>query len=304
MKRQRHFLPRFFLFLLPILLLGCAEMVQVGTTIGEGMGKISPEDKARLDRMAVATAKAVRPMTEREEYYVGRAVAATILSQYRIYTHQPSTRYLNEVGQAVALASDRPLTYGGYHFAILDSQEVNAMACPGGIIFVTRGALRRASNEEELAAILAHEVAHVNHKDGLASIQHARWVEAVSLMGAEAAQKLGGADLAKLVSLFQESVNDVVKTILVKGYSREQEMAADSAALLILPRLRYDPHGLTDYLERIAREQKGGSPKGIFSTHPGMAERLAAAQATISEKKWTRLDHRVRDQRFQQSIKP
>jgi predicted Zn-dependent protease len=304
MKRHRHFLPCFFLFFLPILLLGCAEMVQVGTTIGAGMGKISAEDKERLDRMAAATAKAVRPMTEREEYYVGRAVAATILSQYRLYTDQPSMRYLNEVGQSVALASDRPLTYGGYHFAILDSQEVNAIACPGGIIFVTRGALRRASNEEELAAILAHEVAHVNHKDGLSSIQRARWVEAVSLMGAEAAQKLGGADLAKLVSLFQGSVNDVVKTILVKGYSREQEMAADSAALLILPRLGYDPHGLTDYLERIAREQKGGSQKGIFSTHPGMAERVAAAQATISEKKWTRLDHRVRDQRFQQSIKP
>jgi predicted Zn-dependent protease len=304
MKRHRHFLPRFFLFFLPILLLGCAEVVQVGTTIGAGMGKISPEDKERLDRMAATTAKAVRPMTEREEYYVGRAVAATILSQYRLYTYQPSTRYLNEVGQAVALASDRPLTYGGYHFAILDSQEVNAIACPGGIIFVTRGALRRASNEEELAAILAHEVAHVNHKDGLASIQRARWVEAVSLMGAEAAQQLGGTNLAKLVSLFQGSVNDVVKTILVSGYSREQEMAADSAALLILPRLRYDPHGLTDFLERIAREQKGGSPNGIFSTHPGVPERLAAARATIAEKKWTRLDHRVRDQRFRQNIRP
>jgi predicted Zn-dependent protease len=304
MKQSNILAPSFFLFSLLLFLLGCAEIVQVGTTIGTEMGKMSPEDKARLDRMAVATAKAVRPMTEREEYYVGRAVAATILSQYRLYTYQPSARYLNEVGQAVALASDRPLTYGGYHFAILDTQEVNAIACPGGIIFITRGALHSAANEEELAAILAHEVAHVNHKDGLASIQRARWVEAVSLMGGEAAQKLGGADLAKLVSLFQGSVNDVVKTILVNGYSREQEMAADSAALLILPRLRYDPYGLTDFLERIAREQKGRSQKGIFSTHPGVPERLAAARATIAEKKWTRLDHRVRDQRFRQFIRP
>lgn len=293
-----------FLFLFPILLLGCAEIVQVGTTIGTEMGKMSPEDKARLDRMAVATAKAVRPMTEREEFYVGRAVAATILSQYRLFAHEPSTRYINEIGQAVALASDRPFTYGGYHFAILDSQEVNAMACPGGIILITRGMLRRASNEEELAAILAHEVAHVNHQDGLASIQQARWAEAASLMGAEATQKFRGAELAKLVSLFQGSVHDVVKTLLVKGYSREQEMGADASALALLPRLRYDPYGFTDYLERMTREQKGGSRTGFFSTHPGMAERLAAAHSMISEKNWKRFNHQVRDRRFQQSISP
>ncbi len=304
MKQSNILAPSFFLFSLLLLLLGCAEIVQVGTTIGTEMGKMSPEDKARLDRMAAATAKAVRPMTEREEFYVGRAVAATILSQYRLFAHEPSTRYINEIGQAVALASDRPLTYGGYHFAILDSQEVNAMACPGGIILITRGMLRRASNEEELAAILAHEVSHVNHKDGLASIQQARWAEAASLMGAEATQKFGGAEFAKLVALFQGSVNDVVKTLLVKGYSREQEMAADASALVLLPRLRYDPYGLTDYLERMTREQKGGSRTGFFSTHPGMSERLAAARATIAEKKWTRLDHRLRDQRFRQFIRP
>ena len=163
-----------------VLLAGCAEVVQMGTSVGDGMGKISKEDKEAIDRMAAQTAKAVRPMTDEEEYYVGRAVAATILGQYRLYANERLTSYVNAVGQAVALASDRPFTYGGYHFAILDTEEVNALSCPGGIIFITRGMLQKTRNEDELAAVLAHEVAHVNHKDGLAAIQKSRWVEVVS----------------------------------------------------------------------------------------------------------------------------
>jgi len=165
------------------ILIGCAEVVRVGTTIGEGMGQISKEDKEKIDRLALQTEKAIRPMNEQEEYYVGRAVAATILGQYRLYRNERLTRYLNEVGQAVALASSRPFTYGGYHFAVLDTDEVNALACPGGIIFVTKGMLKKAQNEEEVAAILAHEIAHVSHKDGLGAIQSARWAEVVTALG-------------------------------------------------------------------------------------------------------------------------
>ena len=158
-------------------------------------------------------------MTDQEEYYVGRAVAATILGQYRLYDGERLTSYANKIGQVVALGSDRPYTYGGYHFAILDTNEVNALACPGGIIFITHGMLQKAKNEDELAAILAHEVAHVVHKDGLASIQKSRWAEVVVILGSEGARQVSRADLRKLLSLFEGSVTDVTRTLLVKGYS-------------------------------------------------------------------------------------
>lgn len=283
-----------------LILTGCAEVVQMGTAVGQGMGKISKEDKEAIDRAAKQTAKAVRPMTEQEEYYVGRAVAATILGQYRLYSNERLTAYVNTIGQALALASDRPYTFGGYHFAVLDTPEPNALACPGGIIFITRGMLQKARNEEELAAILAHEVSHVNHRDGLASIQKSRWVEAVSILGTATAQKLGGAEMGKLVSLFEGSVDDVAKTLLVNGYSREQEMEADRGALIFLHRLGYNPHGLTDLLERTAREQTGGSNRGIFATHPGMNQRLAEAQSVLSQNRWPRKIDPARDRRFRE----
>jgi beta-barrel assembly-enhancing protease len=285
-----------------VILAGCAEVVSVGTTVGQQMGQISKEDKEKIDRMALDSEKAARPMTEQEEYYVGRAVAATILGKYRVYRNERLTRYINEVGQAVALASARPFTYGGYRFAVLDTDEVNALACPGGIVFITRGMLKRAQNEEELSAILAHEVGHVNHKDGLGTIQRARWVQVVTLLGSEAAKKVSGAELAKLVSLFEGSVNDVVKTLIVSGYSREQEAAADSSAMTFMYRAGYDPYGLSDYLGKLSKEQTGGAGQGLFATHPGMTERLAKARSVISANKWPRIGHQIRDQRFQQTM--
>jgi beta-barrel assembly-enhancing protease len=290
------------LFLLPGILIGCAEVVQVGTAVGQGMGKISKEDKEAIDRMADQTAKAVRPMTDQEEHYVGRAVGATILGQYRLYPNERLTAYVNSLGQSLALASDRPYTFAGYRFAVLDNEEVNALSCPGGIIFITRGMLKKARNEDELAAILAHEVAHVNHRDGLASIQKSRWVEAVSILGSEAARKVGGAEFSQLVSLFQGSVDDVTKTLLVNGYGREQEGQADLSALTFLQRLGYNPYALTDYLDRMAGEQTGGSKQGIFATHPGMNQRLAAAKSAITQNQWSRKSDPARDRRFQESV--
>jgi len=176
------------------------------------------------------------------------------------------------------------------------------LSCPGGIIFITRGMLKRIKNEEELAAVLAHEVGHVNHKDGIAAIQRARWVQVATLLGTEAAKKVSGADLAQLESLFEGSVNDVVKTLVVNGYSREQEGAADLSAMVFMYRTGYDPHGLANYLGRLAREQTGGTKEGLFTTHPGMKERLAKANAVISDNKWPQTSHPGRDQRFRQAL--
>jgi len=297
MKRHRVLHMAFILTFL-LLMPGCAEVVKVGTTAGQEMGVITAKDKEIIDRTAQGAERAARPMTEKEEYFLGRAVAATILGQYKLEQNEKLTTYINQVGQALAMVSDVPLTYGGYHFAILATDEVNALACPGGIIFVSRGMLTRAKNEEELASILAHEIAHVNHRDGVRAIQNSRWLEVVTALGSDVAGTYGSGDIAKLTSLFEGSVNDVVKTLVTNGYSREQERAADQGALVIMNRIGYDPNGMPDYLGTLAKEEKAGGTKGFFSTHPGMADRLTAVQETVSKNKWARADHRVRDGRF------
>jgi predicted Zn-dependent protease len=272
-----------FLFL-AFFLAGCADAVRLGTTVGAGMGQISKEDKERLDRLAVQTERAARPMTDQEEFYLGRAVAATILGQYRLYQNDRLTRYLNEIGQSLALASDRPFTFGGYRFAVLDSNEINALSCPGGIVLVTRGMLLKAQNEEELSAILSHEIGHVSNRDGSKAIQQARWTEVITLLGTEAAKKASGAEMTKLVSLFEGSV---------------QDGNADQTALVIMQRLGYDPIGLSDFLGRLSKEQAEGRQQGLLTTHPGLSERASQARSLIVSSQRAPKNHSERDRRFQ-----
>ena len=106
-------------------------------------------------------AKSAEDFTPDQEYYLGRGVAATLLGQYRALRTPAANEYLNLLGQSLAKYSTKPNTFGGYRFLLLDTPEINAFAAPGGLILVTRGLAQCAANEDELAAVLAHEIAHV-----------------------------------------------------------------------------------------------------------------------------------------------
>jgi predicted Zn-dependent protease len=228
---------------------------------------------------ATKAAEASRPINDSEEYYVGRAVAARILGQYKLDQNPKLTRYVNEVGDTVARKSTRPNPFRGYHFAVLDTEELNAFAAPGGLIFITRGLIKTCKNEDQLAAVLAHEVGHVAHRDGINSISKARWTQVFTAMGAEAARQYGGV-AGNLVTLFEGSIDDVFKTIVVNGYSRQAEEAADAAAVTTLNRAGYDPNALVALLTTMEAKGKGKT-SGIFKTHPPTSERLAKVKAEV-----------------------
>ncbi len=220
--------------------------------------------------------RAGEDFTPEQEYYLGRAVGAQILAKYPALKDKEANSYLNKVGQALAMCSAQPYTYGGYHFMILDSGEVNAFAAPDGLIFVTRGMLGLTRGEAELAAVLAHEIAHVQNEDAIKAIQNSRLTEAMALIGKDAAGQYGSSlPAGQLVSLFSDSVNDIVVTLVTKGYSRGQEYAADAAALDILAATGYDPAALSAVLRSMEKRVSGGSP-GFGSTHPSASDRLGS----------------------------
>ncbi|MGE5894192.1 MAG: M48 family metalloprotease [bacterium] len=281
------------LMMLTVLLAGCESV-----PIERGKSR-------ELDLLAAtieAASKAARPISETEEYYVGRAVAARLLSMYPLLKDQGLTEYVNLVGLSVALHSENPFTYGGYHFEILDTQEVNAFACPGGTIFITRGMIDAVRNEDELAAVLAHEVAHINHRDGIASIKKSRWTEALAVIGSEAAKQYGSEDLNKLVGLFEGSIDDVIKTLVVNGYGREQESDADKTALAYLAQTGYDPHALESFVKRLI-EQGRGSVGGMLKTHPGTADRLENIEGNMSHQRPDPSFMQTRTRRFNAAVR-
>lgn len=218
-----------------------------------------------------ATEKAARPISEEEEYFVGRAVAARLLQYYPLYENPKLTQYLNLVGKTLVLHSEKPYTFGGYHLAVLNTDEVNAFACPGGIILITKGMIQIAQTEDELASIIAHELAHISHRDGINSIKQARWTEALTIIGTKAARQYGSEELARLVNIFEGSVEDILKTLVVNGYSRTQEFLADEKALSYLAKTGYNPNALVNVLERMKKYSSAG---GIFKTHPQAEDRI------------------------------
>lgn len=263
------------------LLSGCSA-VQKGADILASQGKISEKDRAAIVGTSQALRSTFADITDEEEYYIGRAVSALILSRYKTVDDDAFTRYLNLVGMAVVYNSDRPETYGGYHFTVLDSDEVNAMAAPGGFVFVTKGLVRRCGDEETLAAILAHEVGHVAARHGLQSIKKSRLVDAFGVIGSTAASQLNSEELTKLTGLFEGALGDVLETLVGRGYDRKYEFEADELSVKFIAQTGYNPAGLAAFLTNLGRDKPSGPVAGWFKTHPSPADRLTRVRAEIA----------------------
>jgi predicted Zn-dependent protease len=248
------------------------------------------------------TSKAFRPISDEEEYYVGRAVSARLFHTYPLSENKKLTNYINLVGKTISLQSEKPFTFGGYHFALLDTNEINAFACPGGIILITKGMIQLAHNEDELAAIIAHEIAHINHRDGIASIKQARWTEALTIIGVKAINHYASEDLARLVNIFEDSIDDIIKTLVVNGYSKTQEYAADEKALSYLTKAGYDPNALINFIDRLSNYSKN-SYAGIINTHPDAKERIKNLKEKIQPTSLDISAFKKRKQRFQNFFK-
>ena len=227
--------------------------------------------------------------TLEDAYYLGRAVAANILAVYKPYTQNPEmTQYLNRICQTLAINSSQPTAFNGYHVLILDSPEFNAFASSGGHIFVTRGLVELAASEDMLAAIIAHELAHIILKHSIELINDMKLSGEMSVMANKAADFAGrdSTDTQRLM-FFRDSVSKTMDTMLKNGYSQIQEFDADREAVAILFNAGYDPAALVDILkvlQRVQTSQKGG----FNTTHPSPRERIANVE---------RLRYRVTDTR-------
>ena len=258
---------------------GCQAVKQGAADIIASTGKVSQEDAQSLVKTADAVRTSFAEITEEEEYYIGRSTAALILSKYKVYRNDALSAYLNAMGTAVAYSSDRPETYGGYHFAVIDADEVNAMAAPGGFIFVTKGLVKRCADEETLAAILAHEIGHVAERHGLQSIKKSRLIDAFKIIGGEASRQFNSEELAKVTAVFEGALGDVVATLVERGYDRKFEYEADKLALSYAVRTGYSPGGLAEFLKGMEENKPAGLVSGWFKTHPSASDRLARAKA-------------------------
>ena len=253
------------------------------TAVSNAVSNQEPASETTTERVAgaVKTAKAFRKgfqdISESEEFFIGRSVAAQILSRYRPYQDAKLNRYVQSVLQVVAQASDRPMIFKGYHAQVLDSDEVNAFAAPGGFVFLTSGLVRLLENEDQLGCVLAHEVGHITAKHGLKVIKTSRLTTAFELLGQEAAKNAGSKQAAQLTEAFGGSVDDIVNNLVVNGYSRDLELAADKLGVGYARQANYQPQALVQVLSRMGGS--GSARWGFSKNHPSTQQRLAQLQS-------------------------
>lgn len=228
--------------------------------------------------LAASVSKASDDITPENEYYIGRSVAASVIAQYPVYENPKQEAYINKIAQTLLLNSDAADLYNGYHVKILDSSELNAFATSGGHIFITRGMLECVKNEDTLAAVIAHEISHIQLKHSSSVIKSSRYTN-VATKATSAILTVN--EKAELAEAMDSTVGDVINQLFTKGYSKTQEYDADSNALILMNNAGYNPKAMITLLEKMD-ETLGKSAGGIFKTHPAPKDRIKNVQTKLS----------------------
>ena len=214
-------------------------------------------------------ASALVPISDEEEIILGKRVAAKVIERYGIVNAPQLTYYLNLITTAIAQRSDRPEI--PYHVAILATDDVNAYACPGGYIFVTRGVLSMVRDEAELAGVLAHEVSHVTERHIVNALRNSKLMK----VGSEVA-----ADAFRTPGPLLDQMTSFATDALFEGLDKSDEYESDEKAIDYLDRIGYDYPAMYDVLKKLEIRRKYGSTKVLDKTHPTPSSRLQKLRAS------------------------
>jgi len=210
-----------------------------------------------------------------KEIALGKQLAQEVERQAKIIDDPIIAEYINRVGQNIVRNSDAKVPFT---IKVLDSEEVNAFALPGGFFFVYSGLILKADSEAELAGVMAHEIAHVAARHGTRQATRGELAQ-IGMIAMSIAIPYGwtgyairqGAGLAIPMGFLQ----------FTKAFERE----ADYLGLQYLYKAGYDPIAFVDFFEKIQtlEKKKPGSMAKVFSTHPMTDDRIKSAQTEIQK---------------------
>src|SRR5215510_14878405 len=230
--------------------------------------KKDPEEIGNRD-----VGKGVNFYSLEKEIALGKQLAQEVERQAKIIDDPIIAEYVNRVGQNLVRNSDVKVPFT---IKVLDSEEVNAFALPGGFFFVNSGLMLKAESEAELAGVMAHEIAHVAARHGTKQATKGQIVNFATIplifMGGWAGYAIRqGAGLAIPLGFLT--------------FSRGFESEADMLGLEYMYKTGYDPTAFVDFFEKIdsLEKKKPGTLSKVFSTHPMTDDRIKSAQKNISE---------------------
>lgn len=223
-------------------------------------------------------------ITEAQEVAMGRQAEPEVLATFGEYPDEKLQTYVNDLGQALAAASERPQLPWAFH--VLDDPLVNAFAYPGGYIYVTRGILSYFNSEAELVSVLGHEIGHVTARHSVEQISRQQLAQlglGVAAVASEDFRPYAGYAAAGLQVLFLK-------------FGRDDERQSDDLGLRYMTRAGYDPEEMPNVFRAFDRMQTaaGGSQIPDWqSTHPNPADRVGRIEAQIAQLPPERRDGKI-----------
>ena len=234
--------------------------------------KNSKEDVDAIGNRNVG--KGVNFFSIEREIALGKSLAQEVERSSKMIDDPVVTEYVNRVGQNLVRNSDAQVPFT---IKVIDSDEVNAFALPGGFFYVNSGLILRAQEEDELAGVMAHEISHVTLRHGTKQATKAEMIQ-LGAMAAMIFVPYGWAGYG-----IYEGMNLAIPLTFLK-FSRDAEREADFFGIQYMYKAGYDPNAYVTFFERIQADEKrrpGSIPK-FFSTHPPTPERIELAQKEIA----------------------
>lgn len=217
-------------------------------------------------------------LSDEQEIEIGRQSDLEVRGQYPVSTDAAAAARINNIGLSLVPHSDRP--HLPYHFTLLETDEINAFAFPGGYIYVTRGMLDFVVSDAELASVMAHEIAHVGRRHG------ARRVEIFT--ATEFALELIAGLNEDMAQIYEDKAAQIAANmasqVLFSGWSRTQEFEADEYGVIYLAAAGYEAETAVSVLQRMNdtfTQQPTHPIQHLLDTHPPFPDRIQHVQETI-----------------------
>lgn len=221
-----------------------------------------------------------------QEVQIGRQAQAEVRQQIPEVRDRGVTAYIQSLGRTIAANADGPRY--PYSFSVANAREINAFALPGGPVWVHRGAILAAQNESQLAAIMAHEIAHIANRHAADRLSKGLATGVgLSLLDA----LLGNSRRAQIAEIGAA----VAANATMAKFSRDDEREADEKGMLYLRRAGFDPRGMPELMRLLQAQQRRdpGSVELFFASHPSPADRLARLDSSARQMSSGRRDSRA-----------
>jgi beta-barrel assembly-enhancing protease len=256
-------------FALPLALLASLSLLNVGA-LAANDPKDDPDQIGNRD-----VGGGVNFYSIEKEIALGKQLAQEVERQSKVIDDPVIAEYVNRLGQNLVRNSDAKVPFT---IKVLDTEEVNAFALPGGFFFVNSGLILKADSESELAGVMAHEIAHVALRHGTKQATRGELAQ-IGMIVASMAVPYSMAGYGAL-----QGANLLIPVGFLK-FSRSMEKEADFYGLQYMYKTGYDPNSFVDFFEKIEsmEKKKPGTVSKLFSTHPMTDDRIKASQEEIEK---------------------